>query len=219
MLEIVEKFITISGEAPTIGEPIFLIRLSGCNLTCSYCDTTYNNEVNEYISSDNLKNEIIENVQDFPELKVLFTGGEPLLKERQEDIFAIINDLKYINFYIETNGSVPITNFTLPNCYFVADWKSPTSKNEIDFYLDNLKHFRIDKDCIKFVVSKDDLHWLKTKISHINKINPFLPLYVSPQFNKITLEEIADFIIKNKLPLKMSFQFHKIIWPLKDRGV
>jgi 7-carboxy-7-deazaguanine synthase len=221
MIEIVERFITISGEAPIIGEPIYLVRFSKCNLDCSYCDTMYKNEVNECLSVEELKADIIEKINDYPELKVLFTGGEPLLGERQEKLLKIIEDLKYINFYIETNGSIPITNFNLPNCHFVADWKAPSSgeEDDLDFCIENLRHYRIDEDCIKFVISRYDLEWLKDVIRVIEKMNPFLPLYVSAQWGEITLKEIADFILINKLPLKISIQLHKIIWEPEMRGV
>jgi 7-carboxy-7-deazaguanine synthase len=221
MVEIVERFITISGEAPIAGEPVYLVRFTGCNLDCSYCDTDYKDESNECIPVDELKKDIINQVNDYPELKVLFTGGEPLLGDRQEKIYKIISDLKYINFYIETNGSIPITNFNLPNCHFVSDWKSPSSgqDEEEDFCIDNLKSFRIDEDCIKFVVNHYDLEWLKDVVRIVERINPFLPLYVSPQWGDIDFSELADFILKHKLPLKMSLQLHKIIWEPNIRGV
>ena len=138
---------------------------------------------------------------------------------KQKTHEEFVDELKNINFYIETNGSIPISDFNLPNCHFILDWKSPSSDCAEDFCIDNLKHLRIDKDCIKFVISHYDLDWLKDIIKFIGKVNPFLSLYVSPQAGEIELSEIANFIIKNKYPLKMSFQFHKIIWPHKIRGV
>ncbi|HPO48723.1 MAG TPA: radical SAM protein [Spirochaetota bacterium] len=219
MVEIVEKFVTISGEAPIIGEPVYLIRFSKCNLRCSYCDTFYKDEVNEKMTISELKEDIIEKTNNFPDLKVLFTGGEPLLGDRRNILFRVIEDLKHINFYIETNGSIKLDNFSLPNCHFVVDWKSPSSDCDLSFCSENLKDLRIDKDCIKFVISRSDLNWLKGAIEIIGKITPFLPLYVSPQSEKIELYEIANFILKNRYPLKMSLQLHKIIWPGKERGV
>ena len=219
MFEIVEKYITISGEAPILGEPVYLIRFSGCNLDCGYCDTAYKNEVNEKISVEDLKNDIVEKINNYPELKVLLTGGEPLLGDRQEKLIQLIRELKYINFYIETNGSLPINEFGLLNCHYVVDWKSPSSDDENSFCIENVRRMRIDEDCIKFVINRDDFEWLKDAIEVIAKINPFLPLYVSPQWNGVDLSEIAQFILKNKLPLRMSFQFHKIIWEANRRGV
>lgn len=219
MFNIVERFITISGEAPIMGEPVYLIRFTGCNLKCSYCDTTYNNEINEQLSYNELRDDIIKNANQFQDLKILFTGGEPLLGERQERLFSLMSDLKHINFYIETNGTIPIMNFNLPNCHFVADWKSPSACVSDEFCFANLKEYRIGLDCIKFVVAREDLDWLRNCLRIIEKINPFLSMYVSPQFGKIELSELADFILRNRLPLKMSLQLHKIIWSDKERGV
>ncbi|HOV15485.1 MAG TPA: 4Fe-4S cluster-binding domain-containing protein [Spirochaetota bacterium] len=219
MFEIVERFLTISGEAPIIGEPIYLIRFSHCNLSCSYCDTNYKDEVNETVSTKELHDIIVQNVNNFSDLKVLFTGGEPLFNDRQSEILKLIDSLKFVNFYIETNGTIGIENFNLPNCHFVVDWKAPSSMSDRAFCTDNLKKLRIDKDCIKFVINDSDFDWLKDVIKIIEKVNPFLPMYVSPQSSRVELSEIANFIIKNRLPLKMSLQLHKLIWPKKERGV
>ena len=219
MLEVVEKYITIGGEAPLIGFPIYLFRFSYCNLDCVYCDTPYKNEINYNFSIKELSGDISNKIKQYSDLKILFTGGEPLLEERQQKLLSIIKDLKNIDFYIETNGSIKIKNFKLSNCFFIIDWKSPSSGFADTFCMENLKFLRIEKDCIKFVVNKNDFEWVKEAVKIIKKINPFIPLYISPQIKKITLEEIADFILKNKLPLRLSFQLHKYIWPEKTRGV
>ena len=77
-----EKFFTLSGEAPNMGMPIFLIRFSGCNLNCSYCDTTYHKEINENLSHEELHRLVVEATTEYSGVSVLFTGGEPLLGER-----------------------------------------------------------------------------------------------------------------------------------------
>ncbi len=219
MIDLVEKYITIGGEAPLIGSPVYLIRLSGCNLNCIYCDTPYKNEINDHFTLKELQDDITSTIKEYPDLKILFTGGEPLINERQDELISIIKELDKIDFYVETNGSICIANFSLSNCYYVVDWKSPSSGQNESFCIENLKKLRIDKDCIKFVIGKEDLEWLKEAINVIHRINPFVPLYIAPQWNKMTLEEVAEFILKNRLPLKLSFQLHKYIWPLRERGV
>ena len=219
MLNIVEKFITISGEAPIIGQPVYLIRFSNCNLNCNYCDTPYKNEVNYAFSKKEMINDILLAVQGYPDIKVLFTGGEPLLSERNDILMSIIEELKDIDFYIETNGSILLDNYELANCFYVVDWKSPSSGENISFCKDNLMQLRSNNDCIKFVVSRNDLEWVKDSIKTINKINPSLNLFISAQSGKINLEELADFILKNRLPLNISIQLHKYIWPKIERGV
>jgi 7-carboxy-7-deazaguanine synthase len=220
MFQLVEKIITIGGEAPLIGMPIYLIRFTGCNLECSYCDTNYKNEINDQFTFNELIDDIFNKVKEFPELKVLFTGGEPLLDDRQNELINIISELENIDFYIETNGSIKINNFNLTNCYYIVDWKSPSSgNNEDSFFIENLHKLRLEKDCIKFVINNNDFNWLKETIKIIQKINPFITLYISPQQGRLSLKETADFIIKNKLPARLSLQLHKIIWPNKNRGI
>lgn len=219
MLEIVEKITTIGGEAPLIGIPIYLIRFTGCNLDCTYCDTSYKNEVNDQFTTKELIDDIFNKVKEFPELKILLTGGEPFLDERQEELLKIISELENIDFYIETNGSIEIINFNLTNCYYVIDWKAPSSGHDESFLIENLKGLRIEKDCIKFVINSDDFDWVKKAIKIVQEINPFITLYISPQAEKLTLEDTADFIIKNKLPVRLSCQLHKIIWKNKNRGI
>ena len=164
MFQLVEKIITLGGEAPLIGMPIYLIRFTGCNLECSYCDTNYKNEINDQFTFKELVDDI------FNKAKVLFTGGEPLLNDRQDELINVISELENIDFYIETNGSIKINNFNLTNCYYVIDWKSPSSGNEDSFFIENLHKLRLEKDCIKFVINNYDFNWLKETIKIIRDV-------------------------------------------------
>jgi 7-carboxy-7-deazaguanine synthase len=219
MFDIVEKFITLSGEAPMIGSPVFLIRFSNCNLNCAYCDTGYHTEVNEVLSIDALKSEISGTIASYPALKILFTGGEPLLNGRQDALLNIIESFPDTEFYIETNGSVLITDLSHHNSHYVMDWKTPSSGNPDCFNRDNLKDIRITHDCIKFVLNHADLEWVKEKICFIQRIIPKLPMYLSPQWGDIGLKDLAEFILSNKLPASLSLQLHKMIWGKDARGV
>lgn len=219
MLEIVEKFISLSGEAPIVGEPVFLIRFSRCNLACRYCDTPYHEEINETISAESLVKVIKDTRKGYPGLKVLFTGGEPLLGERQSVLLDIVGTLPDCEFYVETNGSIKLVNFSIKNVVYVVDWKTPSSGMSQSFEMDNLKHLRHGKDCIKFVVSREDLQWTKNRIFQIQQINPGVKIYLSPQWDSIEFDELAGFIIENSLPAAMSLQLHKIVWGSEKRGV
>jgi 7-carboxy-7-deazaguanine synthase len=219
MLEVVERFVSISGEAPIIGHPTYFYRFSGCNLKCTYCDTTYKDEVNYKLSEDDIIEDIKETVNNYPVLKVLFTGGEPLLGDRQGKLFYIIKALPEIDFYIETNGAIEIKHNNLPNCHYVCDFKGPAS-GEIDSFKEiNLKRLNNKKDCIKFVLGKDDLEWFADKVYKIDKINNGLPIYASTVYGNLNLDVLTKFILDLKLPVNISIQLHKIIWPDIDRGV
>ena len=219
MLEIVERFISISGEAPIIGKPTYFYRFTGCNLNCSYCDTLYKNEVNLKLSVDEIVDDIKSKVQEYPVLKVLFTGGEPLLSDRQDQLIMIMSKLPKIEFYIETNGSVEIMSNNLNNCHYVCDYKAPVSGEVNSFNEENLKKLNGKNDCLKFVIAQDDLNWFKEKVLEIGRINNSLSVYVSPVYGKLKLDVLAEFVLKNKLPVNLSIQLHKIIWEKVDRGV
>ncbi len=238
--EIVEKFISLSGEAPTLGQPILIIRFSHCNLQCSYCDTKYCNEVNETLSYTDLKEYIISKTNNYNGLKVMFTGGEPLFKQRSQYLLKMMNELTNIQFYIETNGSLNILNGQKPNtqkeyskntitkefsaksklpsnAHFVVDMKTPSSGMKV-FAYENLDLLRSQQDCIKFVVADSDLKWCLERIKEIRTKQPMLSIYISPQEGNIKKNRIADFILNNKLNVNMGIQLHKILWG-EQRGV
>ncbi|MBN1409750.1 MAG: 4Fe-4S cluster-binding domain-containing protein [Spirochaetales bacterium] len=219
MLGITEMFVTISGEAPIQGFPVYLIRFSGCNLDCTYCDTPYNDEVSFTWSSGVLVQNIREQLSLHPDLRILLTGGEPLLAERKNDIKYVMENLEEIDFYLETNGSQFLSGLLLKNCHMVVDWKTPSSGHPDSFYLENLEIMRPEKDCIKFVVNAADLGWVEEKIRMINEKNNGLPVWLSPQWDNLDPRIIAEFILDKNLPARLSLQLHKIIWGAGKRGV
>jgi 7-carboxy-7-deazaguanine synthase len=219
MLSLVEKYITLSGEAPIIGRPVYLIRFSGCNLKCSYCDTPYKDEVNIRLTEAELINDIKNQLKYYQNLVILFTGGEPLLPERVSSLLHLIKSLPRLDFYIETNGSIPLPTKTMANCHYIVDWKAPSSGASMSFATENCKRLKANRDCLKIVVNKSDLEWAKKIITHLKKVNPALPVFLSPQWGSISLEELASFILKFRLPVCLSPQLHKLIWGSDKRGV
>ena len=218
LLPIVERFITLSGEAPTIGQPMYLVRFSGCNLRCRYCDTQYNTEISEVLSAEQLCQDI-ENVRmSYPGLIILFTGGEPLLGYRCEMVTEMARQLVGTQCYVETNGSILIDKNVPDNLYYVLDWKTPSAGGGDTFCEDNLTRMRATHDVIKFVADDSDLDWTLERIRQIHSKNENIRIYLSPQTGRIELPKLADFILQNRLNVSMSVQLHKIIWGEK-RGV
>ena len=219
MLDIVEHFLSLSGEAPISGMPTYFYRFTGCNLNCSFCDTLYKDEVNYQCSEDELIADIRKRCLNYPGLKILFTGGEPLLNNRKDILMRIVKRIPETDFYFETNGSVELPQVDFKNCHFVCDYKSLSSGEGDSFIEHNLERLEGGRDCIKFVVAEEDFDWLYERILYIKKQNNNLELFVSPVFGEIELDKLADFIIKNRLPVSLSLQMHKIIWPAAKRGV
>jgi 7-carboxy-7-deazaguanine synthase len=210
-LEIVEKFFTLSGEAPSPGKPVYLVRFSKCNLNCVYCDTEYRNEANFSFSIQELIADIADAVNEYPAVDILFTGGEPLIGERQSALEKIFGQFSEKTFYIETNGSLPITGFRHDNVRYIIDWKTESSGVGNSFIKENVEKMRAGHDCIKMVVSSSDLISLIEKIDFIKRINKGIEIYLSPQWGKIAFAELAEFITNNKLDASLSLQLHKII--------
>lgn len=220
MFNIIEKFLSIDGEGPTAGEIATFIRFQGCNLRCSWCDTTYSfekenitevldeNEIYSYIKSNNAKN-------------VTLTGGEPLIQKGIEKLLNILNEDKNLLVHIETNGSVDILPFKekFKNISFIVDFKLPKSTMYEKMYLDNLKNVD-ENDVYKFVIgSKEDLLYTYEIIKKY-KLDSKCMVYLSPVLGEIEPREIVEFMKEKSLNnVKLQIQMHKVIWDKDTKGV
>jgi 7-carboxy-7-deazaguanine synthase len=218
--KVVEKFISVNGEGPLSGQLVVFIRFAGCNLNCSYCDTTWSNatdvsynfmtslDIYKYIKSSEIRN-------------VTLTGGEPLLQEGIIELLEMLSKDKSLHVEIETNGSVLLDKFSnIENPpSFNMDYKLPWSNMEEKMNLDNFKYLGC-KDTVKFVCgSIDDLQKSKFIIDKYELLNR-MNLYISPVFGQIDLESIVDFMKDNKMNgVNLQIQLHKIIWDPNKRGV
>jgi 7-carboxy-7-deazaguanine synthase len=218
MFDIVEKFYTISGEAPHAGRPMYLVRFARCNLDCSYCDTKYRDEVAASLTVEELSGDVRMAFDAYPAAFILFTGGEPLLGERREGLSLVASRLPGVECYVETNGSIPIADVDNPWLRYVVDWKAPSSGFGDSFHLGNLPLLRPGLDCLKIVVASEDLDEIPRMMREIRKANPTVDVYLSPQWGRIGLDELAAFIIDGRIDARLSLQLHKVIWGDK-RGV
>ena len=215
--KVVEIFDSIDGEGKRTGELTTFIRLAGCNLRCSYCDTPYGLEFNQ--GNEMKISEIISKCKEYGNKNITLTGGEPLARVF---IGELITELALNNFEvnIETNGSIPLYKAPkLKNVFYTMDYKCPSSDVEDKMDKDNLQ-FLDEDDVLKFVVgSKPDLDACKNIIqNYLIKAQ----IYISPVFGKIELVEIVNFMKEYKETFKnarVQVQLHKIIWDPNERGV
>ena len=213
MLNISEIFCSIQGESTYAGLPCIFIRLAGCNLRCDYCDTTYSFESDISLST----NDIITKVKEYDPIKLVeITGGEPLL---QPEVYQLIESLNKDGYTIllETNGSISLKN--VPEYVIkIVDVKCPGSSEENSFLLENLEYINKEKDEIKFVLSDNfDYNWAKDFVMKYN-LKDYEILF-SPVSEKLEPQDLAKWIIDDKLPVRMQLQLHKIIWDKDKRGV
>ena len=214
-----EVFDSIEGEGKRTGYMSIFVRLTGCNLRCSYCDTKYAQIMGQE-DTEMTEEELVEKIKSYPWKKVTLTGGEPLL----HNVDSLVSTLSKENYEvnIETNGAVPLLETRYNNVFYTMDWKCPSSGENGRMLYDNLR--KLDrKDVLKFVVgNKDDLDEMR-KIAE-NKdyaywwVRPLI--YVSPVFGEIEPVEIVEYLKEHKLRgVCMQVQLHKIIWSPDKRGV
>ncbi|MBW2653979.1 MAG: radical SAM protein [Deltaproteobacteria bacterium] len=212
-LDICEIFYSLQGESTFAGMPCIFIRLSGCNLSCSWCDTRYANEECHSMTFD----QILKKIAPYHCNLVEVTGGEPLF---QNDTPALISMLLEKNYQVllETNGSKNIKDIPL-NCIKIIDIKCPSS-NESDSFLSENIDFLTEYDEIKFVIgSRKDYEFAKFVIGNkLLKISQ-KKIHLSPVFGQIPLKAVAAWMIEDNLPARLSLQQHKIVWDPDKRGV
>lgn len=218
--KVVEKFISINGEGRLCGQLSVFIRFAGCNLNCSYCDTTWANEKDvtyELMSAEN----IYKYIKCTEVKNITLTGGEPLLQEGILELLEVLSRDKELHVEIETNGSVLLDKFSnIENPpSFTMDYKLPSSDMEDKMSLDNFKYLT-NKDTVKFVSgSTEDLQKAKYIIDKYN-LTDKTSVYISPVFGKIHMETIVEFMVDNKMNgVNLQVQLHKIIWDPNKRGV
>lgn len=238
MYKLIEIFNSIDGEGRRAGELTTFIRLSGCNLSCSWCDTSYsqNGQCGEMMTLD----QIMDKVRSFNCYNITLTGGEPLIHKNVNDLIIALLDGGY-DVNVETNGSIdptpyindPKFNNRNGNLWFTIDYKSFSSGMNDKM---NVNYFKALRACdvIKFVVgSREELIEATKVIDTLSGhyyFEEMLPgtcweaipqVYLSPVFGMIEPVEIVDFMKEMSFNsnVKVQVQLHKIIWNPNERGV
>ena len=218
-LEVSELFSSLQGESTFSGLPCVFIRLSGCNLHCSYCDARYAIEEKGRIMT---VDDILASVAAYPGILIEITGGEPLL---QHNVHELIGKLlaQGRTVLIETNGSLDIAAIPI-EATVIMDIKCPGS-GSTSLYPNNIEtirkraSLRAGSTEIKFVLSSlEDYTWATEMVLH-NALHTFAPVLFSPVRNLLPAKDLADAILRDRLPVRLQLQLHTIIWPEKSRGV
>ncbi|MCP4160192.1 MAG: radical SAM protein [Deltaproteobacteria bacterium] len=212
-IKINEIFYSIQGESTFSGLPCVFIRLTGCNLRCSYCDTEYSYNEGTFYQ----ENQIIDEISKFECKLVLLTGGEPLYQDHTKNLIKTLADLDY-KVLLETNGTYDLANLD-DRCIKIMDIKCPDSNVSDSTYISNIRYFKGD-DQIKFVLSsRTDYEFAKDII--LKKLNdiPYQNIIISSVKEKLTLSDLAKWILEDNLKVRLQIQIHKFIWPDVERGV
>jgi len=209
-MKINEIFYSLQGEGALVGLPTVFIRTTGCNLRCSYCDTTYAYEEGTDLS---LK-QILRIIESYHCPSVCITGGEPLL---QKDLMALLTTLqrKRYTICIETNGSRSVKQFCgKKNVMISLDIKCPSSGMHQKMNLHNIKLLS-NTDQLKFIIKrKEDYDYAKHVIT---SYKPACMVFLQPVWGTDP-QKLAAWILHDKLPVRLGLQLHKLLWGEK-KGV
>ncbi|RJP79664.1 MAG: radical SAM protein [Desulfobacteraceae bacterium] len=212
-LKVNEIFFSIQGESLYSGIPCIFIRLSGCNLRCAYCDTAYAWDDGVHMTI----REIIDKAGCFHCRLVEITGGEPLV---QNETPALIHSLIESGYTVllETNGSLDIRKVP-SDCIKIMDVKCPSSNEADKNFLENIRYLGT-KDQVKFVISGlEDYHFACNIVKNHCMNVPEGNILFSVNTKLLPPHELAAWILKDGLNVRLHLQLHKIIWPQIERGV
>lgn len=211
-MKISEIFTSIQGESSFAGLPCTFIRLTGCNLRCQYCDTSYAFEGGVKMDPDQIVSKVRESGIPLTEL----TGGEPLLQEESYLLSSLLLNEGY-TVLLETNGSLSLDRVD-SRVVKIMDMKCPGSGMSEHMNFTNIKYLS-SKDEVKFVIGdRADFDWA-LKIINDYELLTMCKVLISPLQPKLEARTAAEWILEEKLLVRMQLQLHKIIWPTKDHGV
>jgi 7-carboxy-7-deazaguanine synthase len=212
-MKVNEIFYSIQGESSFTGRPCAFIRLTACDLRCSYCDTEYAFFEGKEMSLP----EILSAISSYPTKLVLVTGGEPMLQHEVRDLFRALLDAGY-TVCVETGGHVPLRDLD-PRLHKIVDLKCPSSGMHQHNNYENIQHLTRN-DEVKFVVgNREDFDWACKVIVRFDLPSRVGVVLFSPVFNAIPYSDLARWVMDCGLPVRMQLQLHKIIWPGVARGV
>jgi 7-carboxy-7-deazaguanine synthase len=213
-LNVNEIFYSIQGESTYAGKPCVFIRLTGCNLRCSYCDTQYAYHDGE---KQDIR-EIMDKVASYGCRLVEVTGGEPLLQEETPHLINLLLGAGY-KVLLETNGSQDISSVD-SRCVRIVDIKCPSSGEKDRMDLANLNRMT-DEDELKFVIGgREDYEYVKdilNLVGHGYSIK--IPVHLSPSFGMMEPKELAGWILSDRLNVRLHLQLHKYIWTPGQKAV
>lgn len=205
-LRITEIFFSLQGEARTVGLPTVFIRLTGCPLRCSYCDTTYSFTGGEKYTLT----AIMQQVADYGAKYVCVTGGEPLAQPNCLPLLTALCDAGY-HVSLETSGALDIS-LVDRRVSKVVDLKTPDSGEAHRNLYENMQHLTAN-DQIKFVIcSRQDYQWAKFKMDEYQLNQRVSDVLLSPSHQQQDPRELAEWILADKLAVRLQVQLHKYLW-------
>ncbi len=214
MLRVTEIFRSIQGESTHAGRPCSFVRLTGCPMRCTWCDSEYTFTGGERMTME----DVLKEVRAFGCRLVEVTGGEPLAQREAFELIRRLCDEGY-EVLIETGGYVS-TAGTDERAKIILDVKCPASGEAERNHWPNLKLLRADKDEVKFVVAnRDDWDYARAVIARYELERRARAILISPVWGEVDLQELAAWVSASGLDVRMQLQMHKQIWGAEAHGV
>ncbi len=212
-LTVHEIYQSVQGESTWAGLPCVFVRLTFCDLRCTYCDT-------EYAFYEGRKMELGEIVQEvlaFGCPLVEVTGGEPLLQPNCVPLLSMLCEAG-LTVLLETSGAHDIAPVD-PRVHRIMDLKTPSSGECARNLRSNIGHLT-ERDEVKFVIgSREDYEWSAEQMREHDLASKVRAVLMSPVFGRIAPAEIVAWMLEDKLPARFQLQMHKFIWEPRARGV
>jgi 7-carboxy-7-deazaguanine synthase len=204
-LRINEIFFSLQGEARTVGMPTVFIRLTGCPLRCSYCDTSYAFQDGEWMSLDVIRNTVMQ----YETCHITVTGGEPLAQPDCIKLLTLLCDNGY-QVSLETSGALDISGVDR-RVSRVMDLKTPGSGEQSRNLLDNIEQLTAH-DQLKFVIcDRNDYMWAREMIIRYELANR-CEVLISPSHGQVNARALAEWLLEDRLPVRFQLQLHKLLW-------
>jgi 7-carboxy-7-deazaguanine synthase len=214
MLRVTEIFRSIQGESTHAGRPCSFVRLTGCPMRCTWCDSEYTFTGGERVSID----DVMLKVRDFGCQLVEVTGGEPLAQREAFELVRRLCDAGY-EVLIETGGYVSTEGLDERACV-ILDVKCPASGEAERNHWPNLERLRAERDEVKFVVAnREDWEFARRVIEKYELEKRARAILISPVWGGTDLKELAELVASSGLDVRMQLQLHKYIWGPEVHGV
>lgn len=205
MLRIHEIFFSLQGETSRTGLPTVFVRLTGCPLRCGYCDTEYAFQGGRNMTLD----AILAEVTGYGARHVTVTGGEPLAQKQCLALLHRLCDAGY-SVSLETGGSLDISQVD-PRVSVILDLKTPGSGEVAKNRWDNLAHIQA-KDEIKIVLcDRADYEWARQMLTE-HHLADKCGVLLSPVYHQLDPTALAEWILQDRLPVRLQLQLHKLLW-------
>ena len=204
-LRVTEIFFSLQGETSRTGLPTVFVRLTGCPLRCGYCDTAYAFHGGETLAVD----EIMKRVASYGARHVTLTGGEPLAQKHAFLLLRQLADAGY-SVSLETSGALDVSGVD-PRVSKILDLKTPGSGESARNLWSNLEHLTA-QDEIKFVLcDENDYRWAREQLER-HRLDARCAVLFSPVYGRLEPRLLAEWILRDRLPVRMQLQLHKLLW-------